>query len=114
MTTHDARKRKFERRPVSLPAIVRVAGRELPAVAENISPGGAFLRGRLVARLTRVHGTLFVSAHVHHGSGLCSINDDSGSRVRALGFLGDAAILSFVEDIRLRFLRLPRRSLRNA
>lgn len=49
MTTRHATKRKFERRAVSLPAVVRVAGRELPAVAENISPGGAFLRVELPA-----------------------------------------------------------------
>jgi hypothetical protein len=54
MTTRDARKRKFERRPVSLPAIVRVAGRELPAVAENISPGGAFLRVALPPELEEI------------------------------------------------------------
>jgi hypothetical protein len=40
--------------PVSLPAIVRVAGRELPAVAENISPGGAFLRVALPPELEEI------------------------------------------------------------
>lgn len=40
-------KRQHPRRPVKLPAQVTVAGRTLPAVVENISPGGAFLRVRV-------------------------------------------------------------------
>jgi hypothetical protein len=63
MTTPDASKRKFERRAVSLAAVVRIAGRELPAIAENISPGGAFLRVELpleqeeiVASIVLPHG----------------------------------------------------------
>lgn len=37
-------RRRFGRRDVNLPASVRANGRELRAVAVNISPGGAFLR----------------------------------------------------------------------
>ena len=36
-------RRRFARRPVHLPARLRVGKVELTAVAENISPGGAFL-----------------------------------------------------------------------
>ena len=36
-------RRKFTRRDVQLPARVLVAGQELEAKTENISPGGAFL-----------------------------------------------------------------------
>ena len=36
-------RRKFTRRDVRLPARVLVAGQELEATTENISPGGAFL-----------------------------------------------------------------------
>ena len=42
-------RRRFARREVNLLACVRVNGRELGAVAENISPGGAFLRVELPA-----------------------------------------------------------------
>lgn len=35
--------RKFSRRPVRLPARLRVGSVEMSAVLENISPGGAFL-----------------------------------------------------------------------
>ena len=40
----SAKRRRFCRRPVHLQASVRLGGRDLAAVAENICPGGAFLR----------------------------------------------------------------------
>lgn len=45
--------RRFTRRPVQLPAHVRLHGREVPAVAENVCPGGAFLRVDLSSDLPR-------------------------------------------------------------
>jgi hypothetical protein len=39
-----ARRRRYARRPVSLPAKLRFDSQEVEAVTENISPGGAFLR----------------------------------------------------------------------
>ena len=40
-------RRRFSRRPVRIEARLRLGGREIPAVTENISPGGAFLRVQL-------------------------------------------------------------------
>jgi hypothetical protein len=40
---HEQR-RRFARRPVTLPARLRIGREELKAITENISPGGAFLR----------------------------------------------------------------------
>ena len=40
-------RRRFSRRPVRLEARLRLGGTEIPAVTENISPGGAFLRVQL-------------------------------------------------------------------
>ncbi len=37
-------RRRFSRRNVQLRTLLEVAGRQLSAVTENISPGGAFLR----------------------------------------------------------------------
>jgi hypothetical protein len=46
-TTDGKARRRFARREVNLLASVRIHGGELRAVAENISPGGAFLRVEL-------------------------------------------------------------------
>lgn len=43
-----------------------------------------------------------------HCSRLRSVDNYGWFRLRALGLLGDAAILSFIQDIGLRFLGLPR------
>jgi len=40
-------RRRYARRPVQLQARLRIGARELPAVTENVSPGGAFLRVEL-------------------------------------------------------------------
>src|ERR1700733_1109140 len=61
-----------------------------------------------------MNGTLLVTADIEQGSGLRSVDHDGRPGVRAFRFLGDMPILSLIEDIRLRLLRLPRRSLRNA
>jgi hypothetical protein len=40
-------RRRFSRRPVALPASLSFGGHQLACTAENISPGGAFLRVQL-------------------------------------------------------------------
>ena len=65
-------RRRHQRRPVRLSARVRVGVHEVKAVAENISPGGAFLRvalpedaQRLVALIDLPHGKrLLVEARI--------------------------------------------------
>jgi len=91
------------------------AGQFLDALGQQfLTASRSFLRCRLIACLAGMNGALLVPADVlHHGSRLCSVDDDGGLSVRAFRFLGDAAILSFVEDIGLRIFRLPGRSLRN-
>jgi PilZ domain len=56
-------RRRHVRRPVDLPARVRIGDGDVAAMAENISPGGAFLRvdlpadaARLVASIDLPHG----------------------------------------------------------
>ena len=49
-----ASRRRFARRSVHLLARLRVGGRDLPAVIENLSPGGAFLRVALPAAADEV------------------------------------------------------------
>ncbi len=49
-----AQRRRFARRPVELPARLRVGREEITAVTENISPGGAFLRVKLPESTTEV------------------------------------------------------------
>jgi PilZ domain len=58
-----AQRRRHVRRPVELSARVRVGDGDIAATAENISPGGAFLRvqipsdaARLVASIDLPHG----------------------------------------------------------
>lgn len=41
---NDPSRRRHVRRPVELHATLRVSGKEIDALTENISPGGAFLR----------------------------------------------------------------------
>jgi hypothetical protein len=41
------RRRRHQRRPVRLQATIHASGRDLPAITENISPGGAFLQVEL-------------------------------------------------------------------
>ena len=65
-------RRKHVRRPVELPARVRVGDGDVAATAENISPGGAFLRvdlpadaALLVASIDLPHGKrVYVEARV--------------------------------------------------
>jgi hypothetical protein len=59
----DGQRRRHVRRPVELSARVRVGNGDIDATAENISPGGAFLRAvipedvaRLVASIDLPHG----------------------------------------------------------
>lgn len=47
-------RRRFARRPVQLSARLRVGDDEMPALIENISPGGAFLRVALPASAREV------------------------------------------------------------
>jgi len=59
-------RRRFTRRDVQLQARVRAGERELIAIAENISPGGAFLRIE-----EPVEGEdLFATIQLPHGRGL--------------------------------------------
>jgi hypothetical protein len=51
-------RRRFARRPVKLPARLRIGREELNAVTENISPGGAFLRVVLPDSATDVVASL--------------------------------------------------------
>ena len=58
-----AQRRRHKRRPVQLHAVVRLGSKEISALTENISPGGAFLRVNLpettkdfVARIDLPHG----------------------------------------------------------
>jgi len=59
-------RRKFTRRDVRLPARVLVAGQELEATTENISPGGAFL----CVELPKETVDLFASIELPKGRGL--------------------------------------------
>jgi hypothetical protein len=59
-------RRRFTRRHVELPARVRVDGRELAAMTENVSPGGAFLRVELPAEAVDVTASI----QLPHGRGL--------------------------------------------
>jgi hypothetical protein len=59
----EAQRRRFARRPMNLPATLRTGGLEVQGVTENISPGGAFVRGQLpestdevVASISLPHG----------------------------------------------------------
>ena len=71
---HDehAHRRRFARRPVQLPARLRIGDTELQAMTENISPGGAFLNvavpsttGEVLASIALPHGRdLLVRAKV--------------------------------------------------
>ncbi|MFN2546985.1 MAG: PilZ domain-containing protein [Myxococcales bacterium] len=51
-------RRRFARRPVQLPAKLQIGGRELSAVTENISPGGAFLRVKLPETAKEIVATI--------------------------------------------------------
>ena len=46
-TGDHGQRRRFSRRPMRIEARLRLGGREISAVTENISPGGAFLRVQL-------------------------------------------------------------------
>jgi PilZ domain len=59
-------RRKYTRRGVQLEARVRTGEREVIATAENISPGGAFLRVDLPAAAEDLVATI----HLPHGRGL--------------------------------------------
>src|SRR5256884_4325900 len=60
------RRRKYTRRGVQLEARVRTGARDLLATAENISPGGAFLRVDLPVETEDLVATI----HLPHGRGL--------------------------------------------
>ena len=60
------RRRKYTRRGVQLDARVRTGARDLLATAENISPGGAFLRVDLPVETEDLVATI----HLPHGRGL--------------------------------------------
>jgi hypothetical protein len=51
---HVVQRRRFARRPMQLQAKLRVGKREIEAVTENISPGGAFMHVALPATATEV------------------------------------------------------------
>src|SRR5438045_8794252 len=59
-------RRKYTRRGVQLDARVRTGARDLLATAENISPGGAFLRVDLPVETEDLVATI----HLPHGRGL--------------------------------------------
>ena len=59
-------RRRFARRPVELPARLRIGREELTAVTENISPGGAFLRVNLPESTTEI----VASINLPHGRDL--------------------------------------------
>ena len=59
-------RRRYARRPVQLPAKLRIGSRELEAVTENISPGGAFLRVKLPPSVDEV----IASIGLPHGRSL--------------------------------------------
>ena len=62
----DRQRRKFTRRGVQLEARVRTGTGELDATAENISPGGAFLRVDVPVETEDLVATI----HLPHGRGL--------------------------------------------
>lgn len=51
-------RRRHRRTPVALPATVHAGGRSIAAEAQDISPGGAFLRCELPADVPRVVATI--------------------------------------------------------
>lgn len=51
-------RRRFARRPVKLDARLQIGGREIRAVTENISPGGAFLSVALPESAKEVIATI--------------------------------------------------------
>src|ERR1043166_6325548 len=59
-------------------------------------PCSSLLRGRLIARLLRVRGALFIAADVEKCSRLRSVNDHGGFALRAFRFLGYPPVLSFI------------------
>ena len=59
-------RRRFARRPVQLPARLRIGRQDIPAVTENISPGGAFLRVKLPENTKEV----LASINLPHGRNL--------------------------------------------
>ena len=65
---HDQRahRRRFARHPVQLTAKLRIGATEVPAMIENISPGGAFLNVALPAAAAVV----FASIGLPHGRDL--------------------------------------------
>src|ERR1043165_6526855 len=71
-------------------------------------PCRSLLRGRPIACLTSMHRAILVPSDVEKRPRLRSVNDHGALALRALRFLGYAPILSFIQDIRLRFLGLPR------
>lgn len=50
-------RRRHRRTPVNLPATIHAGGRAIAAVAQDISPGGAFLRCALPGQFPRVIAT---------------------------------------------------------
>ena len=59
-------RRRFTRRQVELSARIRAGGRELAAITENVSPGGAFLRVELPRGEVDVTATI----ELPHGRGV--------------------------------------------
>jgi hypothetical protein len=66
MIDQAAQRRKYVRRPVQLPARLTIAGSEVPALTENISVGGAFLRVQLPKETREV----VASIELPHGKNL--------------------------------------------
>jgi len=73
-----------------------------------------FLWRRLIACLASMHGALLVPAYMEHCSSIRSVHDHGWLRVRAFALLGNVPVLSFIQNIRLRLLRLPCGRVRNA
>src|SRR3954463_7667797 len=71
-------RRRFARRPVQLPARLRVGRQDIQAVTENISPGGAFLRVKLPENTTEV----LASINLPHGR---ELNERAKVRWRRTG-----------------------------
>src|SRR5271155_4176784 len=72
-----------------------------------------FLRRRLIACLASVRRAFLFPAYMEYRSSFRSVHDHGWPRVWAFALLGNVAVLSFIQNIRLRFLRLPRRCVGN-
>src|ERR1700739_4655511 len=73
-----------------------------------LGSSGPLLRRGLIPRFACMHGAFLIAAHMEQRSRLRSLHHHSELGLRALRFLRNTPILSFVQDIGLRFLHLPR------